>query len=91
MDMMALTHLVYTEEDPYIRLANETVNERYLALMNALGLPAEDNGNSARYYALVDILALSSNRYGEDFSKWLSESRTEIEFLNELQQKKVLY
>ena len=88
MDMMALTHLVYTEEDPYIRLANETVNERYLALMNALGLPAEDNGNSARYYALVDILALSSNRYGEDFSKWLSESRTEIEFLNELAAKK---
>ena len=88
MDIMALTHLVYAEEDPYIRLANETVNERYHALMEALGLPADDVANNARYYTMVDILGLAGDRYGEDFSNWLSETRTEIEFLDDLAAKK---
>ena len=88
MDLMALTHLVYAEEDPYIRLANETVNERYLALMDALGLPADEGTRNARYYTLLDVSALSGSRYGEDFAEWLSESRTEIDFLNDLAKKK---
>ena len=88
MDIMALTHLVYSEDDPYIRLANDTVYERYLALMDALGLPADENAGNARYYTLVDVLALSADRYGEDFSRWLSVTRTEIDFLNDLAGKK---
>ena len=84
MDMMALTHLVYEADDPYIRLANETVHARYMALMRALGLPADESAMNAQYYTLVDVLALSSERYGADFADWLSESRTEIDFLNDL-------
>ncbi|MDO5133713.1 MAG: bifunctional aspartate transaminase/aspartate 4-decarboxylase [Eubacteriales bacterium] len=88
MDLMALTHLVYAEEDPYIRLANETVKERYLALMDALGLPADEGTQNASYYTLLDVLSLSGSRYGGDFAGWLSESRTEIDFLNDLAKKK---
>ena len=84
MDLMALTHLVYEKEDPYIHLANEEVNNRYLALMDALGLPADEGVQNARYYSLVDIPALSGDRYGDDFSEWLSENRTETDFLNDL-------
>lgn len=84
MDMMALTHLVYAADDPYIRLANETVHARYMALMDALELPADESAMNAQYYTLVDVLALSSSRYGEDFAYWLLESRTEIDFLNDL-------
>ncbi len=88
MALMALTHLVHAEEDPYILLANETVHARYTALMTALGLPADESAQNAQYYTLVDVLALAENRYGADFALWLKDSRTEIEFLNDLAEKK---
>lgn len=87
MDLMALTHLVCAADDPYIRLANETVNARYTALMDALGLPVDDSAENARYYTLVDVQALAGQRYGEDFGAWLLESRTQIEFLDDLARK----
>ncbi len=88
MALMSLTHLVHAEEDPYIRLANETVNARYTALMTALALPVDDSVQNARYYTLIDVLALAENHYGADFAAWLKESRTEIDFLNDLAGKK---
>ena len=84
MALMSLTHLVNAEEDPYIRLANKTVRARYAALMNALELPADDSAQNAQYYTLVDVLNLAGNRYGADFADWLRNSRTEIDFLNDL-------
>ena len=88
MALMSLTHLVHAGEDPYIRLANETVHARYTALMTALGLPVDDSAQNAQYYTLVDIPALAESRYGADFAAWLKESRTEIDFLNDLAGKK---
>ena len=88
MVMMSLTHLVNAQEDPYIRLANETVRNRYKALMEALGLPADDGAQNAQYYTLVDVLSIAGNRFSPEFSDWLKESRTEIDFLNDLAGKK---
>lgn len=88
MAMMSLTHLVCAEEDPYIRLANETVRARYTALMNSLDLPADDSAQNAQYYTLVDVLTIAANRYGADYADWLRTSRTEIDFLNDLAAKK---
>ena len=88
MAMMSLTHLVNAEEDPYIRLANETVRARYTALMDALELPADDSAQNAQYYTLVDALTIAANRYDADFADWLRTSRTEIDFLNDLAGKK---
>ena len=88
MVMMSLTHLVNAQEDPYIRLANETVHNRYKALMEALGLPADDGAQNAQYYTLVDVLSIAGNRFSPEFSDWLKESRTEIDFLNDLAGKK---
>ena len=88
MDMMALTHLVCQGEDSYIRLANEVVRERYDALMEALGLPGDDDASNARYYTLVNVQALAQERHGEAFARWLVESRTEVEFLSELAERK---
>ena len=87
MALMSLTHLVNAEEDPYIRLANETVHARYTALMAALALPADDSAQNAQYYTLVDVLTLAESRYGADFAAWLKKSRTEIDFLNDLARK----
>ncbi len=88
MALMALTHLVSAEDDPYIRLANETVRGRYTALMTALGLPADESVQNAQYYTLIDVMTLAELRYGADFVLWLKNSRTEIDFLNDLAEKK---
>ena len=88
MALMSLTHLVNAEEDPYIRLANETVHARYTALMNALDLPVDESARNTQYYTLVDVLTIAGNRHGPDFADWLKESRTEIDFLNDLAGKK---
>ena len=89
MALMALTHLIYPEgEDPYIKLANETVHSRYAALMQALGLPADDSAQNAQYYTLVDVLEIAKKDYDAAFADWLRESRSEIDFLNDLAEKK---
>ncbi len=91
MDLLALSHLVYADaggEDPYIRLANDTVHARYTALMKALGLTPDDSAANAQYYTLVDVYALAEAEYGAEFLDWLREERTQIEFLNDLASRK---
>ena len=91
MDLLALSHLVYAgagEEDPYVRLANDTVRERYLTLMDALGLESDDSASNTRYYTLVDIYALAEDRYGPDFLAWLRAEKTQIDLLNDLARRK---
>ena len=87
MDMLALSHLVYAakgEEVPYIRLANDTVHERYEMLMKALGLARDECTANAQYYSLIDVYALVEAEYGEAQLRWLKAEKTEIDFLNDL-------
>ena len=87
MDMLALSHLIYAakgEEDPYIRLANDTVHERYEALMNALGLTPDESASNAQYYTLIDVYGLVEQKYGPEFLQWLKAEKTEIDFLDDL-------
>ena len=87
MDLLALSHLIHVdtgEEDPYISLTNQTLHERYAALMDALGLTSDESDTYAKYYALVDVYALAEAEYGSDFSWWLKTEKTEIDFLNDL-------
>lgn len=91
MDLLALSHLVYEDaglEDPYIRLANDTVHERYAALMSALGLIPDESEANAQYYTLVDVYALAEANYGTEFLQWLQTEKTEIDFLNDLAARK---
>lgn len=88
MAMMSLTHLVNAAEDPYIHLANETVHARYTTLMNALDLPVDESAHNAQYYTLIDVMAIAGKRYASNFTDWLKENRTEIDFLNDLARKK---
>ena len=84
MDFLALTHLIYESEDPYLELANDIVNERYEALMEGLELQEDDCENNSHYYTVVDIYALTEAKYGQDFLDWFKENKTEIDFLNDL-------
>ena len=88
MDLLALTHLVEGENDPYIAESKRLVNERYETLMGALGLPTDESRENAQYYAIVDIDGLVEQRYGADFAQWKRESMTDVEFLDDLAKKK---
>ena len=88
MDIMALTHLVYAEKDPYIELANETVEERCRTLMEALHLSPDDDDQNTQYYSLVDLRAFEKKQYGKDFVKWLSKNRSDLDILDDLAAKK---
>ena len=88
MDILSLTHLVNKDADPYIAQSRTLVAERYVALMDALGLKADTNRENAQYYVLVDINELSVARHGEDFAKWRSEQMTDLDFLGDLATKK---
>ena len=84
MDVLALTHLVDAENDPYIELSNRTVNERYKALMDTLGLPADESDENAKYYTLVDVNDLAKRRHGEGFAVWMAKEVDDVEFLEDL-------
>ena len=87
MDIMALSHTTYGK-DEYIELANATVNERYIALMDALGVDKDLSGENAEYYTIVDINAMIEDQYGSDFAEWKQENISDLDFLNDLAQKK---
>lgn len=88
MDLLSLTHLVDKDADPYIEMSRSLVNERYEALMGALGLPADESRENARYYAVVDVNALITSKYDEDFAAWRKDEVSDIDFLNDLARKK---
>ena len=54
--------------------------------MKRIGLPADESGSNARYYALIDVYELAKKTYGEEFSAWLAHSFEEIDFLYKLTQ-----
>ena len=88
MDLLSLTHLVSKNDDSYIELSKGLINERYEALMNALGLPVDESRENARYYTIIDVNKIMANRYGEDFTEWRKAEITDIDLLNDLAQKK---
>lgn len=87
MDLLSLTHLINPDNDPYIELSKATVHERYVALMEALGLTADTSRENAQYYTIVDVNELMQKRYGEDFVAWKKEAMTDLDFLNDLAKK----
>ena len=84
MDLMALSHLAGGEQDAYIELANQTVAERYDALMEALGMEPDHTGANAEYYALIDVNALITKKYGDDVTEWKKANISDLDFLNDL-------
>lgn len=83
MDMLALTHLVCENDDKYIELSNQIVNERHQALFKAIGLKDDTDSNDAQYYALLDLTEIAKNHYDADFAKWLDENIDCYTFLND--------
>ncbi|MBR3325728.1 MAG: bifunctional aspartate transaminase/aspartate 4-decarboxylase [Atopobiaceae bacterium] len=87
MDLLSLTHLINPDDDPYIEQSKAMVHERYVALMDALGLEPYTGRENAQYYVVVDVNELLRQRYGDDFVAWRREAVSDIDFLNDLAKK----
>jgi aspartate 4-decarboxylase len=87
MDLLSLTHLINPDDDPYIEQSKAMVHERYVALMDALGLEPYTGRENAQYYVVVDVNELLRQRYGDDFVAWRREAVSDIDLLNDLAKK----
>ena len=87
MDLFALTHLTAKGEDSYIEQSKKLVQERYQALTDGLGLEADNTSANSKYYCMVDMDKLISQKYGEDFLNWKHETMSDLDFLNDLANK----
>ena len=88
MDILSLSHLVNPKNNPYIKMSNDVVHERYMALMKSLGLMPDRTMENAQYYTLIDINAMLKQQYGEEFTQWKINNISDIDFLNDLAEKK---
>lgn len=84
MDMLALTHLVCEDNDPYIDLSKQIVRERHEALYKALNLKDDSDNNDAEYYALLKVHRIAQKHYGRDFADWMTANVDNLTFLNDL-------
>lgn len=87
MDLLSLSHLINKDDDPYIKQCNDLLNERYHALMNALGLKPDDSSRNAKYYAVVHVDDLIEKYYNEEFGEYLSDNYSQVDLLNSFAKK----
>ena len=87
MDFLSLSHLIYKEDDPYIKQCNEILNERYETLMDAMGYEPDESENNAKYYALINVGKLAEKYYGKEFKDYLFSKYTQLDLLNSLAKK----
>ena len=88
MSFMALTHILYSDNDEYINAANELVEKRYTTLMNALGLDVTIDETNTKYYTIIDLYSLVKNKYGDKYLDWFMNIKTDLGFLDELAERK---
>ena len=75
-------------EGVYKERAQDIVIERFHALYAALGVPSPETPFDAHYYTTIDVPHLATERYGEDFAKWLLENHEPIDFVWRLAEEK---
>lgn len=84
MALMALTHLVCTGEDAYIRESMKITADRYHDLFSTLGIEEDNDPTNAKYYSMIDIYKVAERVYDASFASWLHDSFEEIDFLMHL-------
>lgn len=87
MDFLSLSHLINKDDDPYIKQCNELLDTRYHALMDALGIKADDSARNAKYYAVVHVDDLIEKYYTEGFGEYLESNYSQVDLLNSFAKK----
>lgn len=88
--MMALLSLfcLVDRSGDYKKATQEIVKKRFRILYDAIGIALPENECSAYYYATIDVPAIARERYGEEFSRYLTLHKEPIDFVVKLAEKK---
>ena len=62
-------------------MAQDIVTTRFKALYEAVGIAHPETEHDAHYYTTIDIPSLARERYGQEFSNYLTRSFEPIDFV----------
>jgi len=92
MTLFSLASLFDTE-DKYKNASKVIVRNRYAKLLENLpgkSLIPLDDPNGAFYYIEIDVLKLATEKYNEDFAKWVSENYYSLDPVMRLAEEKAI-
>ncbi len=80
---MTLFSLFFIIEDNvnYIEGTKNALNKRMHVLYKSLGLPLDYDKTETNYYAIIDLLELASDNYGNSFTEWMEKSYNALSFV----------
>ena len=80
---MTLFSLFFIIEDNvnYIEGTKKALNKRIHVLYKTLGLPLDYDKTATNYYAVIDLLKLAEDRYGNSFAVWMEKSYNALAFV----------
>ena len=80
---MTLFSLFFIIEDNvnYIEGTKKALNKRMHVLFKSLGLPLDFDKTATNYYAVIDLLELARDRYGDIFVEWMIKSYNALSFV----------
>ncbi len=88
MGLMSIFHLL-DEKGAYRKDLHNLLSKRMELFYEGLNLDPPQGKNFTHYYALVDLLAMARERYGEPFASHLSWNHTVFDFLCRLAKDKL--
>ena len=80
---MTLFSLFFIIEDNsnYIEGTKNALNKRMHVLYESLGLPLDYDETETNYYAIIDLLELARDNYGNLFAEWMVKSYNALSFV----------
>jgi aspartate 4-decarboxylase len=80
---MTLFSLFFIIEDNsnYIEGTKNALNKRMHVLYNTLDLPLDYDETETNYYAIIDLLELARDNYGDSFAEWMIKSYNALSFV----------
>ena len=80
---MALFSLFFVIVDNvnYIEGSKKALNKRIHVLYKALGLPLDYDKTATNYYAVIDLLELARDIYGNSFVEWMLKNYNALSFV----------
>lgn len=80
MDMFALSNLREPEGNEYVNTSRRIVKSRYDEFWNTLGLASDQSDENTRYYTLVDVCRLMSERHSLEFARYFKDHYNYLDF-----------
>jgi len=72
---------IIEDNSNYIEGTKNALNKRMHVLYNTLDLPLDYDETETNYYAIIDLLELARDNYGDSFAEWMIKSYNALSFV----------